>query len=162
MSSDLEKLISPDKYQVFLMASPATFPLTFAQHPWFVVNKKGVISRYEVAWRPGRYGEKLWWGHITFNILPPFTGLRVFLTPRKFYSKGRLLKMIEGDESSTAAKMVEFVERSRETYPFKNIYRFRGPNSNTYVQWVLDNFPEAGMKLSWNAFGKKPRDLGKK
>lgn len=67
--------------------------------------------------------------------------------------------MIEGDEGSLAAKMAEFIERSPETYPFKNQYRFRGPNSNTYAQWILNHFPETGMALSWNAFGKKYKKL---
>lgn len=136
------------------MASPATFPLSFAQHPWFVVSKKGNISRWEIGWKPGRYGEKTYWGHIVFNILPPFVGLRIFLFPQRLYSKGKLLKMIEGDESSVAAKMAAFIERSPDTYPFKEKYSFLSPNSNTYVQWVLDHFPESGMRLSWNAFGK--------
>lgn len=50
--------------------------------------------------------------------------------------------------------MSEFIERSPDTYPHCNQYAFRGPNSNTYAQWVLNQFPESGFSLPWNAFGK--------
>ena len=62
--------------------------------------------------------------------------------------------MIEGDENSLAAKMAEFIEHSPETYSHSKEYSLVGPNSNTYVQWILNMFPEFPAKLPWNAFGK--------
>ncbi len=50
--------------------------------------------------------------------------------------------------------MVECIENSPHNYPYCGHYSYIGPNSNTYVQWVLDAFPESGLKLPWNAFGK--------
>ncbi len=61
---------------------------------------------------------------------------------------------MEGDEKSIISEMVKFIEQSPQIYPHKNIYSFLGPNSNTYVQWVLNNFPELEVRLPWNAFGK--------
>ena len=152
---EIESLVRKDKYQVFLMASPASIPLNFARHPWFVINKKGVISRWEVSWRPGQYKAKTVWGHLSLNVLPPFQGLRIFYFSSKYFWKASLLKLIEGDEGSVAEQMAEFIERSSQTYPYANFYSFTGSNSNTYVQWVINHFPESGMKLPWNAFGKK-------
>jgi len=43
-----KKLIKRDLYQVFLFSSPVTFPMNFASHPWFIVNLKGKINRWEV------------------------------------------------------------------------------------------------------------------
>jgi hypothetical protein len=48
MTTDFEKLIKEDVYQVFLFHCACTVPLSFASHPWFVINKKGKISRYAV------------------------------------------------------------------------------------------------------------------
>ncbi len=154
MTSSLESLIHPDKYQVFLMKSPASIPLNFASHPWFVVNKKGVISRWAVSWRPMQYDPQSVWGHLSLDSLPLFQGLRVLYFSKRYYWKGTLIKVIEGDEGSLAARMAEFIENSPQTYPYKNIYSFFGPNSNTYAQWILNHFPESGMRLPWNAFGK--------
>jgi len=57
-------------------------------------------------------------------------------------------------KGSEAQMMIEFIERSPNVYPHCEMYRFRGPNSNTYVQWVIDNFPNSGLQLPFNAFGK--------
>ena len=46
--NQFEKLIDKNKYQVFVFYCPAYFPFNFFKHPWFVINKKGEISRYEI------------------------------------------------------------------------------------------------------------------
>lgn len=151
----MEKLIKPDKYQVFLMASPASIPINFASHCWLVINKKGIISRWDVKWRPQDYNSKTKWGHLSLDILPPFQGLRIFHFLNKYYWKSSLVKLIEGDEESLASQMVKFIEQSPQAYPYKDSYSFFSPNSNTYVQWVINHFPQSDMHLPWNAFGKR-------
>lgn len=69
----------------------------------------------------------------------------------KWYWKGKIYKKIEGP---LAEKMISFVKKSTKNYPYLKRYNFIGPNSNTYIQWILDNFPEAKTNLPWNAFGK--------
>ncbi|KKT21937.1 MAG: hypothetical protein UW07_C0051G0001, partial [Candidatus Nomurabacteria bacterium GW2011_GWF2_43_8] len=69
-NKELEKLIDKDKYQVFLYACPANVPLNFASHPWFVVNKLGSVSRWEVLFRNTPHSTK--WGHLYMNFFPPF------------------------------------------------------------------------------------------
>jgi hypothetical protein len=47
-SGEFEKLIDKNKYQVFVVLSRGNFPVSFAVHPWVVVNNKGDIKRYEI------------------------------------------------------------------------------------------------------------------
>lgn len=148
----IANLINTDKYQVFLLHSACPVPISFASHPWFVINKKGTLSRYGVN-HVKNVGEKSW-GHLAMNFLPPFVGLPVFLFYPKFHFKAKLLGYVEGDENSLAKEIVDFIENSQNTYPYLNTYHFIGPNSNTYVQWVLNKFPDFRVKLPWNAVGK--------
>ena len=149
--SSTESLLDDQKYQVLLMTCPASMPLSFAAHPWFVVNKKGDVSRWEVTWRPTKRPMSESWSHIRRNMLPPFYGLRAFRMFEGFRWKGKVLGMVEGDK---AVRMIECIESSPNAYPYMTAYSFTGPNSNTYAQWILDQCPEAGMSLPWNAFGR--------
>jgi hypothetical protein len=144
-----ENLINKDKYQVFLFYCPVSFPLNFAMHPWFVLNKKGILSRYEIK---RTKNEK---GYFYINNAPPFEGFPViYLFFSNFLFKSNLLGKIEGDEDSSAFKAIEFIENSEKFYPYCKKYFLPGPNSNTYVQWVLDKFPEFNIKLNWRFIGK--------
>jgi hypothetical protein len=146
-----KNLIKKDSYQVFLFSSPAHIPLSVFIHPWFVINKKGVISRFEVRYKYNRNQPNL--GHIHVNNLPPFSGIEVFSFLNHPYWNASLIGTLEGGGGSPAHKMCEFIEKSQFTYKDKNKYFLFGPNSNTYVQWILDNSPEFTAKLPWNALG---------
>ncbi|MDQ3076130.1 MAG: hypothetical protein M3Q34_03300 [bacterium] len=74
--SNFENLIKKEEYQVFLFVSPAHVPLSAWTHPWFVINKNGVLARYEVRHKHNRIQPSL--GHIYINDLPPFDGIEVF------------------------------------------------------------------------------------
>ena len=151
--AQLKKLITKDKYQVFLFACPATMPLSFALHPWFVVNRKGIISRWEVFWIPQEW--KTRWGHLHKNFYSPLQGIaKFFFTEKYLWGNGRLLGYVEGDSGSLASQMADFIENSPQSYPYCHTYSLKGPNSNTYVQWVLNKFPQSNLCLPWNSFGK--------
>lgn len=127
-------------------------PWGYFYHPWFVVNRKGVISRWE--FRHFRNKVRPQWGHVHSDSQPPFEGIGVFFffnIPRR---RTGLLGILEGDENSAAQRAVEFIEKSGDTYPIRHKYFPTWPNSNTYAQWVLDHFPEFGIKLPWNFIGK--------
>ncbi len=151
-TTNIEKYIKKDTYQVFLLTCPANMPFSFAVHPWLVVNRLGTISRWDVL-MPQRKRD-LSFGHLNKNLIPPFQGIEIFPFFQKYLWSGKLVSVIEGDENSLAAQMAKFIEGSHENYPHKEKYSLLGPNSNTYVQWVLDHFPQADMCLPWNAFGK--------
>lgn len=147
---DYSKLIDKSKYQVFLFNSRANFPFIFAIHPWFVLNKQGEISRWEVAMSDS-YPQAQNWGHIYKNLYPFFQGSETFPFVDKLFNESRLLGMVEGEN---AHKMIDFIQNSSSIYTHRDIYNLLGPNSNTYVQWVIDNFPECKWKLPDNAYGK--------
>lgn len=157
-SEEFEKLIDKEKYQVFLVVCPTPIPINFAIHPWFVLNKKGSLSRWEVAhW--DEYKGRTHFGHIYKDILPPFQGLEKIITRKRTFAflgywKPRILEQWEGD---VAKQMAELIESSPTKYQYCNEYRLLGPNSNTYIQWVLNKFPELNIKLPWNCVGKNYR-----
>lgn len=157
---DAEKLLDNNKYQVFLFASGGHLPFGFAAHPWFVINKKGDISRWEVLFRKNQ--SEYSWGHLHKDHSPPFKGISTLPFFSRHHRKGRVLGFIEGDENSMTKKLIDFIENSPKTYKYSNIYRLIGPNSNTYVQWVLDHFPEFPVKLPCNAYGKDFKTIDKR
>jgi hypothetical protein len=91
------------------------------------------------------------WGHLSENHFPPFSGIEVFPFFEKYFWSGKLLGKIEGED---AKRMASFIKNSPHTYSYNQRYHLTGPNSNTYAQWVLNAFPEFGVELPWNAFGK--------
>lgn len=150
-----EDLIKKDKYQVFLFICPPRVPLQFATHPWFVVNRKGAVKRWEV----GRdlKDDPSYFGYVRSDGMPLFAGLPVisYSLPWSWGPRHiKLLGSVEGDEESLARKLADFIEAAALEYPYRDTYRLIGPNSNTYIQWILDAFPTSGLKLPWNAFGK--------
>ena len=117
MRTDFMSLVKPDQYQVFLCTCPARLPFSFAPHPWFVVNNRGVLSRFEVSFT--RLQRDLSMGHLNKNLLPLFAGIEML--PR--YSKLRWVLVtvhgvVEGGAGSLAERMVECIEHSFETYLF--------------------------------------------
>ncbi len=151
------KLIKKDKYQVFLFGSKCTIPILFANHPWFVVSKKGRISRWEVLMIPE--GCKSSWNHLHLNFLPPTTGINIIPYNLNYRWQSKLLGMIEGTKSSLVKKVIDVIENSPTNYPFNKKYSLFSPNSNSYVQWVLNQFPETNLNLPWNSFGKQYENL---
>ena len=148
----LASLVAPTKTQVFLLTCPAHLPFSFARHPWFVINKKGVLSRWEVVYGNCRHvGTPLRAGHIHIDALPPFRGISIFHSPEILFWNGRCEAVAEGE---LAENLISFIEASKDTYPYRDRYLLWGPNSNTYAQWVLDAFPTWNAKLPWNAFSK--------
>ena len=151
--------IKPDTYQVFLFTCTATVPFIFAKHPWFVVNKNGVVSRWEIFWKLHRSATS--WGHLHKDFYPPFQGIEMFFFSRKhFWKDTKLVGVVEGGEGSVAERMADCIENSPRTYHHCATYALRGPNSNTYVQWVLDQFPSSNLYLPWNSFGASRARVG--
>ena len=148
-NDNFEKLIKKDIYQIFIFSCALPFPFNFARHPWFVINKKGEILRYEVM----HSIDKNTHSHLNINNFLPTEGIPIYFLKNKIkYTK--LMTFIEGDENSILPKIVQFIENSEETYLYCNKYSFFSPNSNTYAQNILNEFPEFNIKLSWRFFGK--------
>lgn len=147
---EFKNLIKENKYQVFVFACRVSIPFSFLFHPWFVINNKGKISRWEIR----HHKNNAEWGHLFLNNQPPFQGLESFLFQKKYLRKIRLVGYIEGDENSSVQKIIKFIEKSKESYPYNHKYFLPGPNSNTYAQWIFSKFPEFNIKLPWSFIGK--------
>jgi hypothetical protein len=149
MGFQWKSLIKKDRHQVFLFSCPGNIPLNFSRHVWFVVNKRGEVSRWETLFR--KDASRTSWGHLHKDILPPFQGIDVFPFFHLFKWPSRLLNAIEGE---AAKAMIEVIEASPAKYPFCYRYSLTGPNSNTYPQLVLNHLPDLNITLPENAFGK--------
>jgi hypothetical protein len=147
--NNFENLIKKDKYQVFVFCCPAYFPTNFAKHAWIVVNKKGEISRWEIR----HYRNNKTTNFLHINTQSPFNGIQITFGLKRFWS-AKLLGSLEGCEEPRIQQTIEFIENSQKKYPYCNKYKLLGPNSNTYVQNVLNNFPEFNIKLGWRFVGK--------
>ena len=158
---EFRKLVKKNLYQVFLFSCPAPIPTNFALHYWFVVNNKGKLSRWDLLVKPSQV--KTSWRYLHKTNKDFSLGLNKYhfkLYPR---SKSKFHRLISGKKGSLAEKIVKFIEKSPKNYPYCEKYHLLGPNSNTYIQWIINKFPESGFKLGWRAFGKnyniKPKGI---
>ncbi len=121
------------------------WPGFFADHHWLLVFR-GVdgrrfqsCDRWEV-WQHADLNDSCW-GHLHKNLLNPSQGVG--------NGPSRALKRWADDE---AIGIIEIIESSPESYPFCGRYAYwPGPNSNTFIQWVLRD----KMKLGIRAVGKR-------
>ena len=116
-------MISP--FSVELRAARIPVIGALAEHHWFVIVREGQGDRWEV-WQHAHAGGESW-GHLHRNLLPAVSGVG--------NGPSWVLREWEGDAAETVAARVE---RAIEDYPWRERYRYwPGPNSNTFVQWVL-------------------------
>lgn len=76
-SEKIARKLDSGAYQVFLLSCHAVFPLSFARHPWFVVNRMGDVSRWEVHWDLGK--SPIGCVNMHVNRYPPFQPIEKFL-----------------------------------------------------------------------------------
>ncbi|CDN15112.1 MAG: DUF3750 domain-containing protein [Richelia sp.] len=97
-----------------------------AVHYWFVIIRDSKIQRWEIWQYAGRCQES--WGHLHKNLMPYESGV------------GNGGSWIEKEwQGETADILAKIIEKSHKTYEHNFLYRYYpGPNSNTYVQWVLN------------------------
>jgi hypothetical protein len=144
-------------YQVFLFTTHIGFPLSFAVHPWFVTVKDGVVHRFEVICvldkKDPRYQDD---SFIYRDYLQPWQGFPVFFQhERAPYFNSNLIGFMEGEEGSPAAGFLKHIHEQYTAYPYEHIFSYYpGPNSNTFIQWLIDTGPTNDFVLPWNAFGK--------
>lgn len=99
----------------------------FAHHYWFVIDRAGERDRWEV-WQFARAGGTAW-GHLHRNLLLPDRGM----------GNGPSW-LVQRWDAEPARELSALIEASPRTYPCCDHYRaWPGPNSNTYVQWILDD-----------------------
>jgi hypothetical protein len=111
----------------------------FAVHTWIVVKERGG-SRYS------RYDYTAWGEPIRVDGFVP--------DGRWFGARPETVVSVDGDE---AEKLIPKIRNVIETYKFRtygDYIAWPGPNSNTFVQAVLDAVPELRAVLPPTAIGK--------
>lgn len=150
---------SKDNFVVKIYSCPVPFPFTFAVHTYIVFEHGPTVVRYDVNPIPFVDVSSNLFGHIKKDVLPPEVGFRwLGKYPLNFGPryKVKLYGKISGGPDSAAGKLYSFIASDGlKSYPFTHTYRMiLGPNSNTFIQWVLDQVPDSGLRLPSNAWGK--------
>ncbi len=114
----------------------------FAVHSWIVIKPDGAASydRYEVVgWGVSRGGSS-----VRRNLRPP--------DGRWAGNEPMLLAELRGP---AAAAAIPRIEDAIARYPYPSSYvTWPGPNSNTFVAWVVREVPELRVTLPSTAIGK--------
>lgn len=127
--------------QVELRAAKIPFIGAIAVHYWFVIKTEQTQERWEV-WQ-NQHRCKLSWGHLHQNLMPVNQGVG---------NGGSWIEQIWREED--ALKLIQIIRESPYNYQYKYIYRYYpGPNSNTYVQWILQQ-AKINYYLSSKGIGK--------
>lgn len=112
-----------------------------AVHYWFVASDNGFRDRWEVWQSPNAGGAST--GHLHRNLMHPDSSVG-----------GGPTQLEKVWTDADARNISEALFESWKVYPFRECYRaVPGPNSNTYVAWVL-NRAKISHRLSWKAIGK--------
>ena len=142
-----------NKESVQLLSSSLPLPIgKLALHTWLVtIRANGEIHRWEV-WAQSDCCETSW-GHLHCDLFPPYQGIGRL--PSILPQAGSWSSRIEAvEKSNIAGQMITFLEQSVDCYPYQKQYRYLpGPNSNTFVSWVLKNFPESCLNMPRRALG---------
>lgn len=125
----------------------ATLPVplgAIAAHYWFNVldPARGRCERWEVWQRKDAGG--LAFGHLHCNLKRPDEGVG-----------GGPAVLVQEWDGEVASRLASVLKESARAYPFRDRYLpWPGPNSNTFVAWVLRRSGIEAPLLSWKALGK--------
>ncbi|MFT5281072.1 MAG: hypothetical protein ACI9AR_000527, partial [Flavobacteriaceae bacterium] len=147
-----------DFYSVYLCVSKAPLPLSFAVHGFFVIEKNNAQERYEVLSGCDGNCDYSIKGYVHRNKIPDFDGLPIIYLNKNINIgtwKSRIISKISGQKDSLAHEMYDYIKNNSDKYTHSEIYNLFFSNSNSYIKWILDAFPEWKVSLPWNAFGKK-------
>ena len=129
--------------EIIVQLRAAKIPIIgfIAVHYWYVVVRSKQQERWEIWQKPSLSRDS--WGHLHKNLMPVDSGV------------GNGPSWLETSWTGQLAhQLAEIIENSPEAYPYSYHYRyFPGPNSNTYVQWVL-NQVDSNYRLSLRGIGK--------
>ena len=128
--------------QVNLRAAKIPWLGLIAVHYWFVVIEGENKERWEIWQSP--YLKSPSWGHLHLNLMKNDRGVG--------NGDSWVEKQWQGIE---AHSLGEIIRNTPIIYPYNFLYRYYpGPNSNTYVQWILDQ-AQINHQLSRRGLGKK-------
>ena len=129
--------------EIIVQLRAAKIPIIgfIALHYWYVVIRGDRQERWEIWQNPSLSKDS--WGHLHKNLMPVDSGVGNGASWLEISWTGKL-----------AYQLTKIIENTPKTYPYKHCYRyFPGPNSNTYVQWVL-NQADNNYRLGIRGIGK--------
>lgn len=147
----LRKRAEGQKKAVFILSSPIPYPFAFARHFWFVIKVGEDWERWEFGQFKSAPDKKI---GVFKDLMPLTMGMNRYFWKSKPRHKSYLHFSLSAEEPVTG-KIIDFLRQEAADYPLRDTYRYLGPNSNTFVQWVLYHFPELDYKLPWRAVGKR-------
>ncbi len=146
--------------EVLFYKSKLFFPLSFSVHTWIVIEDNGNKERWELWQIPKLKIKKKSFksfGRVYKNLQPCEIGINRWPYGKLgglVRNKAIVFAKLNGKEAIT---IKNFLEIFSGDYKFRDRYHYwPGPNSNTFIQWVIDR-TRTNIKLPWNAFGKDYR-----
>lgn len=113
----------------------------FAVHTWIATKRSGEdgYTVYEVVgWRKRR-------------------GLPVVRMERDApdrYWYGERPELLADRRGEGVDELIDRIDAAARTYPWPDRYKaFPGPNSNTFIAWIVERVPELGVRLPFSAIG---------
>lgn len=114
----------------------------FAMHTWLAVKAKNAnhYTVYQVVgWR-------------SFRGLPALSVENDIPDRIWFNQKPKIILDLRGDKADAIIKKIETMSKE---YPYANKYvTWPGPNSNTFIAYIVRNIPQLKLALPSNALGK--------
>jgi hypothetical protein len=131
--------LDSEEFAVELWAASIPNLGRIVDHHWLVVRTPARVDRWEVWQSVAAGGEN--WGHLHRNLMHPEAGIGK--APAR-----KLMRWLGAD----ACTLAERIAASPQEYPWRDRYLpWPGPNSNTFVQWVLQN----QYALCWRGIGRR-------
>lgn len=141
-----------DTYYVLFLASETSLPIRLATHVWIVTVYNGKIHRWDILHKPQPAEHRV--GHLHKNFQAPFQGLPKYYFGNAEHWDSVLSGFVSGKKGSVAHSVYTFVEKQIVAYQHATSYvMLPGPNSNSFVQWVIDSF-SLPITLPSTALGK--------
>lgn len=153
LNSIIKKHSQDKKYHFFILNCNASFPISFAKHFWLITIYNWKINRFDIFHFKNKTNPDLWYMHK--NFIEPASWLKRYIRKTKKYRKSYISFHISWSKWSLAYQIALFLNNNYNNYKFINKYNlFIWPNCNTFVQQILNKFPQIDFKLPRNAFGK--------
>jgi len=147
---EFNQILKKDKEQFFIFTVKLPIPFFLVKHSYIITNQKGKINRIEIwHFKNKKHPE---YGHIHINLFKPTKEIK------KTFHKYRKTKfepeLIGTETGQLAKKMNKFTNENFQNYKHKNDYKYLSTNCNSFVKWILKQFPETKIKLPKTALGK--------
>lgn len=149
---EFKAMINDNKYHFFVFSCPAVVPFDFALHTWIVVKSpNNEIIRWELCHFKNKENPSLWYMHK--NFLLPWEWIHKYFWKTDKHFQSSLLYHCSGNSQSLPYKVISFIEKNIEQYPYKDEYWLVWRNSNYFTQRILNHFPQLKCTLPRNAIG---------